>query len=111
MVIPNLLMRYATFPASLPAFRWPLDQIYFTEEFSIDRLEVLGKVGSDHLPIIAQMCLAPAVGERVNEEPEAIEGEDLKEANEIIEKGIRTEAREEVTGSTDGEREKRNREE
>ena len=102
---------YATFPASLPAFRWPLDQIYFTEEFSIDRLEVLGEVGSDHLPIIAQMCLAPAVGERVNEEPEAIEGEDLKEANEIIEKGIRTEAREEVSGSTDGEREKRNREE
>lgn len=98
---------YATFPAKLPAFRWPLDQIYFTKEFSIDRLEVLENVNSDHLPIIAKMCLAPAIGERVNEDPEPIEKDDLEEANEIIEKGIRTEAREEAIGNTDGAREKR----
>ena len=99
---------YATFPASMPAFRWPLDQIYFTEQFSIDSLNVLGKVGSDHLPILAKVCLIPRVGERLNAEPEVIERDDVRETNHIIDKGIQTEAREEVTGTTDGEREKRN---
>ncbi len=98
---------YATFPAKLPAFRWPLDQIYFTEDFSIDSLQVLGNVGSDHLPVLGKICLIPKVGERLNAEPEAIEREDMRETNQVIAKGLRTEAREEATNSTDGSREKR----
>lgn len=99
---------YATFPAKLPAFRWPLDQIYFTEEFSIDSLKVLDTVGSDHLPILGKICLVPRLGDRLNEEPEDIEREDVRETNNIIEKGLRTEAIERATGTTDGAREKRN---
>ena len=97
---------YATFPANIPAFRWPLDQIYFTEQFSIDSLRVLGKTGSDHLPILAKICLVPRIGEQLNEEPETIERDDIRETDHIIDKGVRTEAREEATGTTDGEREK-----
>ena len=99
---------YATFPANFPLFRWPLDQIYFTEQFSIDSLTVLDRVGSDHLPILAKICLVPRIGDRLNEEPEEIERDDIKETNHIIAKGLKTESKEEVTGNTDGEREKRN---
>ncbi len=98
---------YATFPAKLPAFRWPLDQIYFTEEFSIDRLMVMDDVGSDHLPVFAKICLVPSVGDRLNEEPEVVERDDIRETNDIIDKGITVEAIEQVTGNTDGEREQR----
>ena len=98
---------YATFPANVPAFRWPLDQIYFTKSFSIDSLQVLGEVGSDHLPIFTKICLVPRIGEQLNNEPEPVELDDIRETNDIIDKGIETEAKEQVTGTTDGEREKR----
>ncbi|MCA1749771.1 MAG: endonuclease/exonuclease/phosphatase family protein, partial [Sphingomonadales bacterium] len=44
---------YATFPAWLPGFRWPLDHIFFTEDFTLLSLSTGGSVGSDHLPVEA----------------------------------------------------------
>lgn len=68
---------YATFPASWPAFRWPLDHLFFTEQFALRTMRVEQHVGSDHLPVYAELCLIPESGARLNEASEA-SGEDFE---------------------------------
>jgi endonuclease/exonuclease/phosphatase (EEP) superfamily protein YafD len=51
---------FATFPANWPWFlRWPVDHIFFSGEFRLLRLAKLPDIGSDHLPLYAELCLAP----------------------------------------------------
>ncbi len=75
---------YATFPAYWPAFRWPLDHVFFTEEFTLGEMRIERNVGSDHLPVVAQICLAPETGEALNAPAEA-DAEDFKDMEETIE--------------------------
>ncbi|NNC71723.1 MAG: endonuclease, partial [Sphingomonadaceae bacterium] len=72
---------YATFPASWPAFRWPLDHVFFTEELALLHLSIGAGVGSDHLPVHAEICLVPGEGRELNnpEEAEADDAEDIEE--------------------------------
>ncbi len=74
---------FATFPASWPAFRWPLDHLFFTEEFALGAMEVGRNVGSDHLPVLATICLSPIEGEALNQ-PEQADREDIEESQEIV---------------------------
>ncbi len=75
---------YATYPAALPFFRWPLDHIFVTEQFAVQSISVLGDVGSDHLPVLSHVCLAPARADRLNEEPANVSADDREDAREII---------------------------
>ena len=50
----------ATYKADNPLMRWPLDYAYFTPDFSLMTFEPLGDVGTDHFPVLAELCLAPA---------------------------------------------------
>lgn len=74
---------YATFPASWPAFRWPLDHLFFTEQFAMRDLSTGRNVGSDHLPVHAEICLVPGTGEALNE-PEAASSEDFGDYSETL---------------------------
>jgi hypothetical protein len=65
---------------------WPLDHLYMTEEFLLRDMRVLPNVGSDHRAVAATLCLAPATGDRRNEEPEAVTDEDEAEADEAMDK-------------------------
>jgi len=40
--------------------RWPLDQILFSPQFSLVRLQVLPPFGSDHQAVLATVCVAAA---------------------------------------------------
>lgn len=51
---------YATFHARRPLLRWPLDHIFFTEDFRVVRLERMGFIGSDHFPILVELSYEPA---------------------------------------------------
>lgn len=75
---------YATFPANWPVLRWPLDHVFLTKDFAVRSIDVLGNVGSDHLPVLVDLCLTPTKAERINEEPDAITAEDREDADEII---------------------------
>ncbi len=75
---------YATFPASLPAFRWPLDHIFFTEDFGLVSLQTGDPIGSDHLPVRAEICLVPEVGQTLNA-PSETEEDDAEDVAEVIE--------------------------
>ena len=77
---------YATFPASWPAFRWPLDHVFVTEEFLMTEMETLPATGSDHMPVKAGLCLQPQAGEALNEGPQKADSGDRKEMRDTIEK-------------------------
>jgi endonuclease/exonuclease/phosphatase (EEP) superfamily protein YafD len=48
---------FNTYPARLPGLRYPLDYVFHTKDFSVCRMRVLPKTGSDHLPLIAVLDL------------------------------------------------------
>lgn len=48
---------YATFPAQHRWLGWPLDQIFVTPAFRVRAVRVLEDVGSDHRPLLAELCL------------------------------------------------------
>ena len=54
---------YATFNARRPLLRWPLDHIFFTEDFRVVRLERMGFIGSDHYPILVELSYEPELAD------------------------------------------------
>lgn len=89
---------YATFPANLPGLRWPLDHIFMSPDFTLVDMKVLENVGSDHLPVIAEVCLAPRAAKALNGEPEAPDASDHQDMRESIRDGKQA-ARAEGTAS------------
>ncbi len=51
---------FATFPADYAILGWPLDQIFVKGNVKVEELEIGEDVGSDHLPLVAKVCVAPA---------------------------------------------------
>lgn len=72
---------FPTFPAALPFLRWPLDHLYITPEFRVRALDVERAVGSDHLPVSARLCLAPAAA---HPPAPTTTREDAEDLNEIL---------------------------
>ena len=56
---------YPTFTAEYPLLRWPLDHVFYTPHFALMRMERLPNIGSDHFPLLAELCLIERAGERV----------------------------------------------
>jgi endonuclease/exonuclease/phosphatase (EEP) superfamily protein YafD len=50
---------YASFNAHYPLLRWPLDHIFFADEFRLVRLERQRHIGSDHFPMLAELSYEP----------------------------------------------------
>lgn len=50
----------ATYKADNPFMRWPLDHTYFTPDFRLLLFEPLHDVGSDHFPLLTELCLTGA---------------------------------------------------
>lgn len=43
---------YSTFHAKYPFFRWPLDHLFHSKHFTLDRLQRLPPIGSDHFAML-----------------------------------------------------------
>lgn len=89
---------YSTFPANLPGLRWPLDHLFMSPEFTLVDMKVLENVGSDHLPVIATVCLAPHAAMIMNDAPATPDASDHQDMREAIRDGKQA-AREEGTAS------------
>ena len=50
---------FASFPADYAWLGWPLDQIMVKDGVKVERLEIGEDVGSDHLPLMARVCVDP----------------------------------------------------
>ena len=48
---------YPTFPVRLPLLGWPLDHGFVTPHFKVLGIDRLGKIGSDHWPMLFDLCL------------------------------------------------------
>ncbi len=78
---------FTTFPAHLPWLRMPLDHVFASAHFLLDRLHRPRSFGSDHLPIFARFVYEP--GARPRQRPEAPDGDELDLAREKVEKAGR----------------------
>lgn len=76
---------FATFHAQIPVFRWPLDHIFFSDDFRLADMRVLPGVGSDHFPVLVEVSFEPESAHQQEEPPPADAG-DHEEAEETIEK-------------------------
>lgn len=74
---------YPTVGAESLLVSWPLDHVLYQEEFGLLGFEVLPAFGSDHLPVLANLCLSSEAAEL--QEPPVIESGDLREAEASIE--------------------------
>lgn len=77
---------YNTYHAGIPVFRWPLDHVFHSEDFSLVKLKRLPSIGSDHFPIYAKLNHV-SIAEKLNETPEEPTQEEKQWAEEKIEKG------------------------
>ncbi|WPP50191.1 endonuclease/exonuclease/phosphatase family protein [Catalinimonas niigatensis] len=75
---------YNTFSAEVPLMRWPLDHVFHTEDFQLNRIEVLPYIGSDHFPIYFSLSYQPTE----TDEQEPLEPTTPKE-EDTVEKKIR----------------------
>lgn len=76
---------FATFHAHIPLWRWPLDHVFFSDDFRLVSMKVLPDFGSDHFPIFLDLSFEPE-GAVQNEEPPPADAQDHQEARETIEK-------------------------
>ncbi len=76
---------YASFHAKRPLLRWPLDHIFFSEEFRLVRLERMGYIGSDHFPMLVELSYEPEGAEA--QEARAVAPGDLAMMRRKIRRG------------------------
>lgn len=76
---------FNTFHTKYPCFRWPLDHLFHSDDFTLVSLKRLQNIGSDHFPILIKLCHEPKAAKK-QEEPEA-DAEEKQWADEKIAKG------------------------
>jgi endonuclease/exonuclease/phosphatase (EEP) superfamily protein YafD len=74
---------YPTYDTENWLMSWPLDQILFQDGITLAAWEILPPFGSDHAPVLAGLCLAPASAAR--QSAPALEAGDIEEAETSIE--------------------------
>ena len=79
---------YNSFHAHHWFLRFPLDHVFHSNHFRLEKLERMPDVGSDHFPIFVSLCLEKTA-ELTQEEPEADE-EEKQEADETIKEAFQT---------------------
>jgi endonuclease/exonuclease/phosphatase (EEP) superfamily protein YafD len=73
---------YSTFNAKYPLLRWPLDHFFTSKEFTLNKIERLPKIGSDHFPIFIRVTYDPASASL--NKTKVPEEEDMEKADEKL---------------------------
>jgi endonuclease/exonuclease/phosphatase (EEP) superfamily protein YafD len=73
-----------TFHADYKLLRWPLDHVFHSAHFRLQRLERLSHMGSDHYPIYIRLSYEPQGWQEQEQELEVPDAEDRLEAREKI---------------------------
>ncbi len=75
---------FSTFHANYPFMRWPLDHVFASTHFRLQRISRLPNFGSDHFPILVAFVYEPQP--QPDAEKPQPENDDLEETREIIAK-------------------------
>ena len=77
-----------TFHADHKLLRWPLDHVFHSSHFRLQRLERLTHIGSDHYPIYIRLSYEPSGWQEQEDQLEKADAEDHEEAEAKIEEGV-----------------------
>lgn len=77
---------YSTFHAGYWFFRWPLDHVFCSTHFTLNRICCLPYVGSDHFPIYVDFAVMQEQGN--GNEKEEVTADDRERAEEKIEEAV-----------------------
>ncbi|MBF9223597.1 endonuclease/exonuclease/phosphatase family protein [Hymenobacter ruricola] len=77
-----------TFHADYKLLRWPLDHVFHSAHFRLQRLVRLTHIGSDHFPIYIRLSYEPSGWQEQELELEDADADDHEEAEEKIEEGV-----------------------
>ncbi len=72
---------YNTYSVFIPLLRYPLDHIFYSNDFGLTSISKLENIGSDHFPIMITLTFEPNQAETV-EEPSEKEKEEVEEKME-----------------------------
>lgn len=81
---------YNTYNVFLPLFRYPLDHFFYSQHFGLVHLERLSPVGSDHYPMMLEICYAQDKN-HTQDKPVA-DASDKVEVEEKIQEGQESES-------------------
>ena len=73
---------YSTFHAAWPGLRWPLDHVFFSDDFRLVSMDRLGAVGSDHFPVCVVLSLEPDA--TAEQDAPAADAADVGEARRTV---------------------------
>lgn len=73
---------FSTFHAKYPLFRFPLDHVFHSDDFTLLDIQVLRPFGSDHLPIYYRLLFRPSA--RDEQEAPDVDADDRADATERI---------------------------
>ena len=73
----------ATFPVKPSIFRFPLDLIFSSKDIQVSEINILPKIGSDHLPIFAKLSVLSSTSTTA----EKIDPDLKEKSDEIIKEG------------------------
>ena len=91
---------FSTFHAHYWPLRWPLDHVFASDDFLLEKIERLGAFGSDHFPILVTLRLAPeAARPQTAEAPDQADVEEAEDKLERSQSGLRA-----MTGTMTGAR-------
>lgn len=74
---------FNTFHASYWMVRWPLDHLFHSEHFTLQSIQRLPSIGSDHFPLLTKLSFTPA--QKANQEGQDACAPDREWAQEITE--------------------------
>ncbi|MBA2761753.1 MAG: endonuclease/exonuclease/phosphatase family protein [Segetibacter sp.] len=75
---------FNTYNAQIPLLRYPLDHVFYSENFGLIKMKKLNNGGSDHFPIYIQLSFEPSA-DKIKNLPE-VDTEDKKIIKEKIQK-------------------------
>ncbi|WP_138990672.1 endonuclease/exonuclease/phosphatase family protein [Larkinella sp. C7] len=77
---------YNTYSTNVPLFRYPLDHIFYSDDFGLVQIKRLPDIGSDHFPMLVELSFEPKT-QNTRNAPQRQEGDSTR-VREKVKEGL-----------------------